>query len=170
MPKFVDWIPTQPEFFEGLFEICPVGPEDVVYDLGSGDGRLLFAALEKGAGKCVGIEIIADLVKKSNETAEKAGVADRIKFIAGDILDTDLSQATVVYFYMYSNASSALRPKFEKEFKPGTRLVVLSFPIPGWKPTRHIKKDGRNYYLYIMPFEKTEDYDTAIKDPGHSYY
>jgi ubiquinone/menaquinone biosynthesis C-methylase UbiE len=170
MPKFVDWIPTQPEFFDGLFEICPVGPDDIVYDLGSGDGRLLFAALERGVGRCVGIEIIPDLVKKSNELAEKTCMSDRIKFIAGDILDVDISPATVIYFYMYSDASSALRPKFERELKPGTRLVVLSFPIPGWKPNRQVKKDGRDYFLYIMPFEKTADYETAINDPGHSYY
>lgn len=170
MVKFVDWIPTQPEFVDSFFELCPVTSSDVVYDLGSGDGRLLFSALEKGAGRCVGVDIDPERIKAANEAAESKGFNDKIKFVQSDVLDVDLSDASVILCYLYSSASKELRPKFETELKEGTRIVMESFPIPGWKPVKEIVTNGRNFYYYTLPFEKTEDYDTAINAPAWDYY
>jgi ubiquinone/menaquinone biosynthesis C-methylase UbiE len=170
MSKFVDWIPTQPEFFDTFFELCPVTASDVVYDLGSGDGRLLFAALEKGAGRCVGIDIDPERIKAANEAAENRNINNRIKFIQTDVLDADLSEASVIFCYLYCSASSALRPKFEKELKVGTRIVMESFPIPGWKPDKETVTNDRHFYFYTIPFVKTDDYETAINAPVWDYY
>jgi ubiquinone/menaquinone biosynthesis C-methylase UbiE len=164
MPKFISWIPTGEEYIDGFFELVHVSPSDVVYDLGSGDGRLLFAALERGAGKCVGIDIDPGVVKAAREIAKSKGLEDRVTFIEGDVMDQDLSGATVVFTYLYTSASVALRPKFENELKPGTRVVVESFSIPGWHPAKTTGIEYRSFYLYVMPPERTSDYDTALTD------
>ncbi|MFC1947263.1 class I SAM-dependent methyltransferase [Chloroflexota bacterium] len=101
MPKFVVWVPTMPEFIEGFFEFAPVSSSDVVYDLGSGDGRLLFAALEKGAGRCVGIDIDSKKVNEARESAREKGLDSKVTFIEGDFLDQDLSEATVILCYLF---------------------------------------------------------------------
>jgi SAM-dependent methyltransferase len=170
MPKFIGWVPTQPEFIDTFFELCPVSSSDIVYDLGSGDGRLLFTALEKGAGRCVGIDIDPERVNASREAALSKGVDDRAIFVESDVMEADLSEASVVLCYLYPTASAALRSKFEKELKPGTRVVMESFPVPGWKPVIQSEKNGRNFYFYMMPPERTPDYDTAIETSTYGYY
>jgi len=167
MPKFVKWVPTPQLFIEPFFELAPVSSSDVVYDLGSGDGRLLFAALEKGAGKCVGIDLDSELIITSNEKAKEKGLENRISFIEDDFMGLDLSQATVVLGYILASASAALRPKFESELKPGTRVVMEKFPVPGWKPAAIKEVNGRGLYLYIMPPEKNEDYDTVTLETAY---
>ena len=169
MPKFISWIPTQEEFISSFFEICPISTSDIVYDLGSGDGRLLFAALDKGAAKCVGIDIDPDRVKDAREVATRKGLNDKIKFIEADVLNVDLSEASVIFCYLCSTASAALKPKFEKELKQGTRIVMESFPIHGWKPIKETGMNGRNFYLYIMPPEKTVEQGTPVSNSQYYY-
>ena len=154
MGLFVSFIPTQLEEVEYFFELAPVSAPDVVYDLGSGDGRLLFAAMEGGAGKAVGIDLNIARVEEATELARKKGLSDRVTFVHADIMDRDLSGATVVLCYLFSTASTALKPKFEAELKPGTRVVMESFPIHGWKPLGVKKLVQRTFYLYRMPAEK----------------
>src|SRR4030042_361190 len=96
MPKYISWIPTQSEYINTFFDLCPLSSSDVVYDLGSGDGRLLFAAREMGAGKCIGIYIAPDRVKIATEAALNQCIED-IKFIEADVMDIDLSPATGLY-------------------------------------------------------------------------
>jgi SAM-dependent methyltransferase len=159
MSKYVDWIPTRPEDMDPFFKLAPLTASDCVYDLGSGDGRLLFAALEKGAGCCVGIDIDADLVQAAREKARQKGIADKVHFIQSDILEADLSSATVVLCFLYPTAFGALRLKFEEELKPGARVVMESFPILEWKPVKKYQKPGRNFYLYTMPPELVSEED-----------
>jgi ubiquinone/menaquinone biosynthesis C-methylase UbiE len=166
MPKFgTSWIPTQSEHIKLFFEMCPISSSDVVYDLGSGDGRLLFAALEKGAAKCVGIEMNPECVKISQEAAKNLGVEDKIEFIEIDFMEVDLSEASVVLCYLFPKAYTLLRSKFEKELKPGTRVVMETFPIPGWKPLKEDTSNGVSFsfYTYIMPPEKNTVYETPVK-------
>ena len=158
MGLFVSFIPTSPEEIDNFFELAPVSTTDVVYDLGSGDGRLLFAALEKGAGKAVGIDLNPARVQEARELANKKGIAARVSFVCADIMDMDLSEATLVLCYLYSTASTALKPKFEIELKSGTRVVMESFPIHGWKPIRIKKLEHRTFYLYCMPPELSAKY------------
>ncbi|HEY4711634.1 MAG TPA: class I SAM-dependent methyltransferase [Dehalococcoidia bacterium] len=169
MPKFVKWVPTRSECIDSFFELAPVTSSDIVYDLGSGDGRLLFAALDKGAWKCVGIEIDPEYVNTSRETAKNKGLDEKVTFIEADMMGEDLSPASIILGYILDSASGFLRPKFEKELKPGTRVVMESFPVPGWKPAKTKEINGKIFYLYIMPPEKTEDYDTVLMDTAYEY-
>ncbi len=157
MPSFIGYIPTEPEYVDGFFELAKITSEDVVYDLGCGDGRLLFAALEKGAKWAVGIDIDPKRIEIARKAATRKGVAGKVSFIEGDALQADLRDATVVFCYLLDTASKALRPKFEAELRKGTRVVMESFPVPGWVPDRaHEISYGfdtgyRTFYLYVMP-------------------
>jgi predicted RNA methylase len=156
MPKFIGFVPTPDDCVDGFFELATVSSSDVVYDLGSGDGRLLFAALEKGARQVVGVELDAELVRLARETAENKGVADRATFIEADVLDVNLANATLVLCYLFPTASEALRPKFESELKQGTRIVMEAFRIPGWKPLKTTDRGSESFYLYVVPAEATD--------------
>ena len=145
-----------PKFIEGFFELAPVSSSDVVYDLGSGDGRLLFAALENGAGRGVGIDIDAKKVAEAKELAREKGLESKVTFIEGDFLDQDLSDATVILCYLFPEALRALKPKFERELKPGTRIVSEVFTVPQWKENIVKEVNKKNFNLYIMPPEKEE--------------
>lgn len=169
MPKFISFIPTQSEWVNCFFELLELSESDVVYDLGSGDGRLLFAALENGAGKVVGIDIDPELVAKATETAKSKGLEDRATFIESDVMEVNLSEASVVLCYLCTSASEALKPKLELELKPGTRVVMESFPIPRWKPVRTTNKEYRNFYLYIMPPEQSDEYNVSYSSPEYYY-
>ena len=164
MPKFIGWIPTQPDSINTFFEICPVSSSDTVYDLGSGDGRLLFAALEKGAGQCVGIDIDPERITASRQTAKLKGLSDRVTFVEADVMDVNLSAASVIFCYIYSSASSALKLKFEKELKPGTKVVMESFSVRGWKPLKITENKSRTFYFYVMPPAFTELIDEYSGD------
>jgi len=169
MPKFVSWVPTSPEYIDPFFELAPVSSDDIVYDLGSGDGRLLFAAIERGAGKGVGIDIAPERVNASREAAKAKGLDGKLTFIEADVMEQDLSAASVIVCYLFTSASIALRPKFENELKPGTRVVMELFPVPGWKPAKIKEINGRSFHLYIMPPEKTENYESVLTDSHYDY-
>ncbi len=151
MPSFIGFIPTQPEYISGFFELVNLSSSDIVYDLGSGDGRLLFAALEKGAGKVVGVELNPEHLQTARERAQKLGFQERATLIESDVLNASLSGASVIFCYLCSAASAALKPKFEAELKTGTRVVMESFPVPGWKPFKTYSMGYKTFYLYIMP-------------------
>jgi SAM-dependent methyltransferase len=153
MPSFISFIPTPPEYTDGFFEVAPLSASDVVYDLGSGDGRLLFAALDRGAGKAVGVELNSKLVNEARETARSKGLEDRITFLEADVMEVSLADASVVLCYLSTSASAALKPKFESELALGTRVVMETFPVPGWKPVQTVDRRGRQFYLYTMPPE-----------------
>jgi predicted O-methyltransferase YrrM len=156
MGSFISFIPTPYEDIEVFFKLAPLNQFDVVFDLGSGDGRLLFSALEKGAGKIVGVELDSTLSLDARKTAEEKGLEDRTVFLEADVLDIDLSAATVVLCYLFPTASAALKPKFESELKPGTRVVMESFPVHGWKPVKTEQRGYKTFYLYVMPPEIVE--------------
>ena len=169
MPRFVQWVPTPSRYIDPFFELAPVSSSDIIYDLGSGDGRLLIAALEKGAGKCIGIDIDPERVNASREAAKNEGLDDKLTFIEADVMGQDLSAASVILCYLLTSASAALRPKFENELKPGTRVVMESFPVPGWEPVKTKEINDRHFYLYIMPPEKTEDHESIPTDSSYEY-
>ena len=168
MPSLVSFIPTPNEFVDSFFELAPVSSSDVVYDLGSGDGRLLFSALDKGAGRAVGVELDPDLISTATETARNKGFQDRITFLEADLMEVSLTDASVILCYLSAAASIALRPKFELELKPGTRIVMEDFPILEWKPARTTSEGrthfygGTELYLYIMPPETSEEYREGL--------
>ena len=122
---------------------------------------MLFAALEKGARKCIGIDIDPDRVNAAREAAKSKGLDDKVTFIEADVMDVSLANASVVLCYLITEASEALKPKFESELKPGTRVVMESFPVPGWKPDMTKETGDRSFYLYTMPAEIDEKYQAS---------
>jgi SAM-dependent methyltransferase len=156
MPSYIGFIPTPFEDINGFFDLTPLTPSDVVYDLGSGDGRLLFTALEKGAGRAVGVELNPEQINKARETADRLGLRDRVAFLQADIMDVNLADATVVLCYLFTSATTALKPKLEKELKAGTRVVMESFAVPGWNPAKVYGLGKKYFYFYSMPPEPTK--------------
>ncbi len=152
MPSFISWVPTPFDDIDNFFKLARVTQTDVVYDLGCGDGRLLFAALDMGAGRAVGVDLDPDQLEKARKTAREKTVEDRVAFIQADVMDVDLSPATVVLCYLITAASAALKPKLEAELRPGTRVIMESFPVHGWKPVE-TRGEYKIFYLYRMPPE-----------------
>lgn len=148
----VPYVPTANEVVEKMLEMAKVSSNDIVYDLGSGDGRIPIAAVKKyDAKKATGVEINPDLVNESRENAKKAGVSDKVEFIQQDLFKTNFSDATVVTLYLLPAINLKLRPKLLQELKPGTRIVSHAFDMGDWKPERveQVKdKSGRSYTLY----------------------
>jgi SAM-dependent methyltransferase len=152
--KDVVWVPTPQALVEKMLDMAKVTPKDFVIDLGSGDGRNVIAAAKRGA-RALGVEYEAQLVSIARKNAQAAGVADKAKFVQGDMFEADISQATVFALFLLPDNLRRLKPKFEK-LKPGTRIVTNGFEIDGWeaKEIARIDKDCGGWctaYLYILP-------------------
>ena len=152
--KDVVWVPTPYALVEKMLDHAKVTPQDYVMDLGSGDGRNVIAAAKRGA-RALGVEFNADMVRLSRQNAEKAGVADKAKFVEGDMFAADISQATVLALFLLPDNLRRLTPKFQA-LRPGTRLVMNGFPIPDWSPdeTEQASGDCGNWctsHFYIVP-------------------
>jgi SAM-dependent methyltransferase len=130
--KDVVWVPSPPEMVSKMLEVAKVTPSDFVMDLGSGDGRNIIAAAKLGA-RGVGVEYNADMVALSERLAKEAGVADKAKFVQGDMYEADISKATVLALFLLPVNLNKLHPKF-LELAPGTRIVLNTFGIEGWEP------------------------------------
>jgi hypothetical protein len=129
------YIPTPTAIVDRMLTLAKVGPSDYVIDLGSGDGRLVIAAVAKYKARGgMGVEIDRDLVKQATDDAEKAGVGDRVTFVAGDLFVADIERATVVTLYLVPSMMGDVEAKLRKELKPGTRVVSHDYPLPSWKP------------------------------------
>jgi len=146
----IHYVPTSSGVAEAMLKLANVGPSAVVYDLGSGDGRIPIMAAKKFGARGVGVELDADLIKKSNRNAQKAGVADKVRFIQEDLFKTDLSDATVIAIYLSNSINTRLRDKFQ-HLKPGTRIVSHRFTFGDWKPDAERKLEGTSIYLWTVP-------------------
>ena len=164
MSSFINFVPTAHEDIDIFFELAPVSSSDVVYDLGSGDGRLLFTALDKGVAKAIGIDLDPQCICQANEIARSKGLDDRITFLEADVMEVSLTDASVILCYLSISASVALKPKFESELKAGTRIVMESFPVPEWKPVRIFDRGYKKFYLYTMPPEFSQEYSGIYAD------
>jgi SAM-dependent methyltransferase len=132
----VPFVPTPPEVIDRMLEMARVGSGDLLYDLGSGDGRIVIRAAKRYGVRAVGIEIDPDLVQKARSQAFREKVDSLVEFRAQDALTVDVSTATVVTLYMLPDFNAKLRPIFDKQLKPGSRVVSHDFPIDGWIPDR----------------------------------
>jgi SAM-dependent methyltransferase len=151
----VPYVPTPPEVVAEMLRLANVKADDVVYDRGCGDGRIVITAVKEYGARGVGIDIDPERIKESNENARKAGVAERVTFKVQDLFETDLSRATVVTLYLLPEINLKLRPKLLRELKPGTRIVSHSFDMGDWKPERVVKVNAggveRTIYYWTMP-------------------
>jgi precorrin-6B methylase 2 len=138
--KDVVWVPTPPELVEKMLEMAQVTPQDIVIDLGSGDGRNVIAAAKRGA-RAIGVEYNPDMVALSRRKAQEAGVADRATFIEGDMYEADISNATVLALFLLTSNLDKLAPKF-LALKPGTRIVNNTFKVTNWEADASETIDG----------------------------
>jgi len=136
---------------EAMLDLARVGPDDVVYDLGSGDGRIVILAAQKYGARGVGIEIDPRLVALSRQIARDAGVEDRVSFVEGDLFAADVSPATVVTMWLTANIDEQLEPKLRHELRPGARIVSHQFPIGTWAPDEHRVVRGADVFLWVVP-------------------
>jgi predicted RNA methylase len=148
------YIPTPQIIVERMLESAHIRPGEVVYDLGSGDGRILFTAVQEFGARAVGVEIVPELCDKARERVHSMGLDDKIRVIQGSALRVDLSPADVVTMYFLTGSNERLRPALEKYLRPGARVVSNQFPIKGWKPANVVRvKDGsmeHTIYVYAM--------------------
>ena len=147
----VHFVPTPTAVVDAMLKLANVTARDVVYDLGSGDGRIVIAAAQKFGARGVGIELDPQLVDQANKNARKAGVADKVTFLSVDLFKADISQATVVTLYLLPSINVRLQPKLMRELKPGTRVVSHRFDMGGWKPEQDVTVRGAHVYLWTIP-------------------
>jgi SAM-dependent methyltransferase len=152
--KDVVWVPTPPELVEKMLDMAKLTPKDYVIDLGSGDGRNVIAAAKRGAHGH-GVEFNPDMVQLAQRTAEKEGVADKARFIQGDMFEADISKATVLPLFLLPDNLRKLKAKFQA-LRPGTRIVTNGYEIDGWEPEEVGKLTVNctswcTAYLYIVP-------------------
>ena len=152
------YVPSPRPVVERMLEAAEVKPNETVYDLGSGDGRVLIMAAKKFKANSVGIEISPKLVASANRTIKQEGLEGKCKVIQGDLREVDFSPADVVVLYLLTSSNELLRPSLEKSLKPGARVVSHDFEMRGWNPTRVVRAEahGRvhSIYVYEMPVSK----------------
>ena len=146
----VQYVPTPSAVVEAMLDVAGVSGSDVLYDLGSGDGRIPIAAATKFGTRGVGIDIDPDLVERARENARRAGVEDKVAFVEGDLFAHDLSQATVITLYLLPQLNLKLRPTLLK-LKPGTRIVSHDFGMGDWKPDRTLRLGRSTVYFWVVP-------------------
>jgi SAM-dependent methyltransferase len=152
--KIVPFVPSPQEVVDKMIELGKIKKGDIVYDLGSGDGRIVIAAAKRGA-KAVGFEIDGDLVKQSRDNIRKAGLQGRAEIRQQDILTVDLAPASVVTMYLLPDVNLKLKPNLLSQLKPGSRVVSHAFDMGDWKPTKTERISGRTVYLWIVPAKKS---------------
>lgn len=151
--SFVPFIESPIEVVRKMLQLAKVGEKDLVYDLGSGDGRTVITSCSEFGAQAVGVELRADLVKRSTDEIRRLELTGRGKIIQTDFFNFDLSNATVIILYLNTSTNSRLKPKLEKELRDGTRVVSHDFEITGWKPLV-VSRDnplGHSIYLYKLP-------------------
>ena len=153
--KLAPFLPTPMEIVDKMLELARVGPDDVVYDLGSGDGRIVMRAAQKYGAKGIGVELDERLAKESQEKARELKLDNLVTIIQGDMLQTDLKLATMVTLYLLVSANERLRPMLEKGLQPGTRVIAHDMRVPGWESYREeavpIGSGTHFVYLYRVP-------------------
>lgn len=147
--KDVIWVPTPESLVNAMLEAANVTSDDYVIDLGSGDGRIVIAAAQRGA-RALGIEYNPEMVELSRQKAEEAGVSDKASFVKADIFESDFSKASVITMYLLPRLNEKLCPKL-LDLKPGTIIVSHAFQMGDWEADQIINEQGRKAYLWIVP-------------------
>ena len=163
----VIYVPTPPEVVEAMLKVAEVRRGDVLYDLGSGDGRIPITAAQKyNVTRATGIEINPERIAEAQENLIKAGVGDRVRFRNEDLFEADFSDATVITLYLLPALNVKLLPKMLRELKPGTRIVSHAFAMGDWKPEKTLEVGGRSVYFWTIPAKGTPAYAAASAAAG----
>ncbi|HEX5413861.1 MAG TPA: class I SAM-dependent methyltransferase [Terriglobia bacterium] len=157
----VPFVPTPMKVAERMLEMARVTPSDVVYDLGSGDGRIVIMAAQKYGARAVGVELNGKLYKESSARIEELGLASKAKILLGDMFKADIHPATVVTLYLLTSVNADIRPMLEKQLRPGTRVVSHDFQMTAWTPQKTEEISDQNgsvhtVYLYIKQGGRSE--------------
>lgn len=147
-----------------MLKLADTGKEDVVYDLGSGDGRIVIAAARDFGAKGVGIELDRELFAESINNAEKAGVGKKVRFIQEDFFETDLKETTVVTLYLLPEINDLLMPKLIKELKPGARIVSHMWGLGDWEPDKTLNAYGKTLYMWFVPASINGDWRVTLQN------
>ena len=159
----VPYVPTPQNVVDGMLKLGEVKKGDVLYDLGSGDGRIVVTAAKQFGVKGTGIDINPERIKEANENAQKEGVTELVRFLNQDLFEADIKDATVVTLYLLPSINLKLRPKLWKDLKPGTRIVSHSFDMGDWAAEKRIEVDGRYLYFWTVPSTPPTTGSTAAK-------
>lgn len=151
----VHYVPTRQPVVDEMLRLAAVRKEDVVYDLGSGDGRIVITAAKRYGARGVGIELDSNLIRTAARKARDAGVADRVRFLRQDLFTTDISSATLVTLYLGPALNLKLRPMLYRMVRPGTRIVSHGWDMGAWKADAQHVVDGRLLFLWTMPANVT---------------
>jgi ribosomal protein L11 methylase PrmA len=152
----VIFVPTPQDVVEDMLRLANVRKGDVLYDLGSGDGRIAITAAKKYGIKATGIDIDPERIKEANDNARKAGVTNLVQFRQEDLFKADFKDATVITLYLLPDLNVKLRPKLWSELKPGTRIVSHQFEMGTWKPEKKLESNGRTVYFWTVPERKSQ--------------
>jgi SAM-dependent methyltransferase len=147
----VPFLESPESVVEAMLDLAQVSANDLVYDLGSGDGRIVIAAAASREARGVGVEIESDLIELSIANAREAEVEDLVTFVQGDFFETDFSEATVLMLYLQPKVNKRLRPILTEQLSPGTRVVSHRYEFRDWTPAKRIKVEGRSIFLYVIP-------------------
>lgn len=161
--KDVFWAPTPDEMVTLMLKTAGVTPDDLVYDLGAGEGTIPIAAARQFGARAVGIEYTPELAELARRKAKRAGVDDRVRIITGDIFVEDFSRATVVTLYLQPVLNRKVRPLLLK-MKPGTRVVSHSFDMGDWKPDAHITTDKAEGFFWVVPASVEGNWSLQLPD------
>jgi len=155
-PLDVPYVPTKEPVVDRMLHMAGVKQGDVLYDLGCGDGRIVITAAKRFGIRGVGIDLDPERIAEATANAKKAGVADRVKFIQGDLFDADIKDATVVTLYLLPDVNLKLRPKLLRDLKPGTRIVSHNYDMGDWKPEQSAKVvvEGTEHMVYMWRVPK----------------
>ena len=150
----VIFVPTPQEVVDKMLELGRVGKGDILYDLGSGDGRIPVTAAKRFGIRAVGIDIDPERIAEANANAKKNGVADRVQFRQENLFNANFGEATVVTLYLLPDLNVKLRPRLWNELKPGTRIVSHQFDMAEWRPEKQVELNGRTIYFWTIPAKK----------------
>jgi tRNA A58 N-methylase Trm61 len=146
----IHYVPTSGGVTNAMLKLANVTSNDVVYDLGSGDGRIVIAAAKTYGARGVGVELDPELIKTATKNARKAGVADKVTFRQADLFKTDFSDATVVTLYLSNSINRRIAPLLQRQLKPGARVVSHRFDMGDWKPEADVRLEGTHVYLWTI--------------------
>jgi SAM-dependent methyltransferase len=166
----VPYEPSSEDVVGAMLEIARVSENDLVYDLGCGDGRIVIAAAQKAGARGVGVDLDPERIKESLENARKANVTDRVQFFLQDLFQTEIRNATVVMLYLWPEVNLKLRPKLFRELRPGTRVVSHSHTMGSWEPDQTVTaSDGHRIHLWVIPANVTGTWEWDMPGEKEPY-
>jgi SAM-dependent methyltransferase len=164
-PRDVPYVPTDDAVVPAILRLARVTADDVVYDLGCGDGRIVIAAAKRLGARGMGVDIDPLRIQECQENARRAGVADRVRFLQASLFDIDLAPASVLTLYLLPSLNIRLRSRIMSQMQPGSRVISNHFDMADWQPDEVVQTHHRNLHLWIVPAWVAGQWQCTINDP-----